>query len=132
MGLHHTNAELFCPLCEEKLKQAHAELHRWFYDMKEKFPQLHISCSYRGEKEQNQAVSQGKSKAKYPASAHNKTNEKGEPEARALDVFELKDGKACFDSDFYVKLWKNSKQDFCMIWGGNFKSLGDANHFQLV
>lgn len=133
MGLKHTNKEPFCPSCEEKLKQADVKLREWFDDMREHFPTMHISCSYRGEKEQNEAVAQGKSKAVYPKSAHNKINEKGEPQAKALDIFELTaENTAKFDLEFYLKLWRASKFKYPLIWGGNFKSLGDSNHFELV
>lgn len=130
--LHHTR-DVKCPMCEDKLKTADPKIKDWFYDMKTKFPQLHISCSWRGKDEQDRAFKEGKSKLKFPESPHNKSDATGKPASQALDVFTLsEEGQAQFLQKFYLKLWQETKKDYAMIWGGNFKSLGDANHFQLA
>lgn len=130
--LHHTK-DAQCPMCEDKLKTADPELADWFHEMKKQFPQIHISCSWRGKTEQDKAFAEGKSKLKFPESPHNKAYPDGKPCSQALDIFALtQEGEAIFPKALYQKLWQVSKKDYAMIWGGNFQSIGDANHFQLA
>lgn len=132
-GLHHQSGSV-CGLCVGKLDQAAPELRRWFKEMKAIFPTLHVSCAYRGKEEQNKAFASGKSKLKFPESRHNAVDRDGRPAARALDVFSLtEEGIASFAAPFYEAIWKEcKKRQDCVVWGGNWKSLGDANHFELI
>lgn len=124
---HHTSDPV-CPLCELKLKDAHDKLGEWFRDMKGKHPSLHISWSYRDKASQEQAVSHGASKLHYPASAHNKMP------SLALDVFQIDEsGRASFDPVFCAKLNSESQAaGYTLKWGGQWKSLGDSDHFQIT
>jgi hypothetical protein len=132
MSLHHTNDSI-CPLCEEKLKTADPRMSAWFRQVKIAFPDLHISCAYRGKKEQEEAVAGGKSRAHFPYSKHNHTDGDGNPCALALDVFQLQDGKAIFDPEFYFKLHTfNENLGFNIAWGGEFKKFKDYCHFEWV
>ncbi len=103
MPLHHT-ASPICPLCDEKLKTADARIAKWFRQIKSEFPDLHISCAYRGKKEQEEAVAGGKSRAHFPMSKHNHTTETGVPCSLALDVFQLKDHAAWFDKAYFKSI----------------------------
>ena len=133
MGVHHTNAGYVCPLCAQKLTEAAPMLKDWFTAVKAAFPSCHISIAFRDAEAQARAVKEGKSKLAFPKSAHNFINADGKPESRALDLFNLsEDGEAIFAPAYYRKIW-----EFCqdrkdpIVWGGNFKSFGDSNHFQL-
>jgi hypothetical protein len=113
-------------LCQEKLALAHPKLVAWFCAAKTRNPSMHVSWSYRDETSQKNAFAIGASKLHYPMSAHNK-----EP-AMALDIFQIDDsGKAVFDPVFCAKLADEIRRaNLPFIWGGNFKSLGDNDHFQ--
>lgn len=108
-------------------------LARWFRKKKNQHISLHISWSYRGKEDQEKAFSEGKTRAHFPKSAHNRVNPSTlEPESAALDLFEITpEGKAIFSPTFYARLADEAKKDGDeIIWGGNFKSIGDSDHFQ--
>jgi hypothetical protein len=130
MPLHHT-ADAVCPLCEEKLKDAHAELVKWFRNLKEAFPDVHTSCTYRGKEEQDLFFKQGMSKLKYPNSMHNKTKD-GKPCSRAIDLFQIRsDQVPCWQKSYYQKLTDHLKaQDAPLDWGWDLWAW-DAPHYQL-
>lgn len=132
MSLHHLEGAS-CPLCEEKLAEAHPELVKWYRKKVKAFkPEAHISCSYRGEADQAQAVQEGKSRLAFPHSPHNKTGPDGKPEARALDLFVLEGGLARFPSLWYTAIAATAVMaKDPILWGGTWKKLGDLDHFQL-
>lgn len=105
----------------------------WFRNLKTRFSTVHISCSYRGQEEQDKAFNQKKSNLPYPFSKHNYTDKDGLPCAQALDLFLLsEDGIAQFPYDFYKRIYDICLENKDSIrWGGTFKNLGDANHFEL-
>lgn len=132
MNLYHTNEAPSCPLCDFKLSQAHPELVTWFKSVKIAHPDCHISWSYRNEQDQEQAFSDHKTKLHYPMSAHNKTDENGEPRAEALDLFQIDgDNHATFNPRFYFGLSQENHGAIRLVWGGVWKTLGDADHFQI-
>jgi hypothetical protein len=113
--------------------EANLLIKDWFEkEIKPKYPNIHISCAYRNAAEQNKAFAQHRSALTYPLSAHNKENNVGQPLARALDLFVLNDeGKAEFPQPVFKEI-ASTLNPGAMKWGGNFKHLGDADHFQLV
>lgn len=131
MTLHHTD-DLICPLCEEKLKGVHEKLQAWFLEAKKEFRNIHIACAWRGQEDQEKAYQEGKTRAHFPFSKHNHTRE-GTPCSLALDVFQLVDGEAVFDSKFYACLNDLNQSLNCpILWGGTFKSIIDRDHFELI
>jgi len=129
---HHTHDPV-CPACEEKKKTAYPYMRTWFDGLKKKRPTAHISWSSRGKEEQEDAFSQGLTRCHYPNSPHNRINPvTKEPESYALDLFELTpEGFAKFDPMFYAAIAHDAKENGDeIIWGGNFKSIGDSDHFQ--
>jgi len=126
----HTT-DIPCPACEDKKKEAHPMMISWFDRLKSKYPNVHISWYYRGKIDQNQLLSEGRSKLPWNKSAHN-IEIMGIPCAQALDLFQLIDNKAIFDPGFYHEIseWCLSEKD-PIFWGGNWKTLGDNDHFQL-
>lgn len=131
----HTNTVSPCPACEDKLKDAHALIADWFRKkVKPAQNAAHISWSYRDQKNQDQCFVDGKSKLKFPMSAHNKSDDQGNPCSLALDLFELDyNGMACWAWKFFRDIADRAKKDGDQIkWGGDWKSLGDGDHFELI
>jgi hypothetical protein len=131
---HHSNLTPDCPLCADKLEQAHPQLKDWYLSkVKPAHPDVHISWSYRDKASQEQAFQDGKSELHYPMSAHNKTDAQGKPCAMALDLFRFVPGKpAEFPQTLYAQIAQAAERACDPIkWGGHWKSLGDADHFQL-
>lgn len=126
----HTSDAL-CALCTEKLKQAHPYLKSWFPKVKSRHFDAHISWSYRDKEAQEQAFSEGKTHQHFPNSPHNQMDIDGNPRSLALDLFRLSDHGAVWEAAFFRKIWDECVYDGDeMIWGGNFRSLGDSDHFQ--
>jgi len=126
-GLHHNQDEK-CPMCEQKLSQAHPELAKWYREqVKVNFPDAHISWSYRNQDDQEKAFLDGKTELHYPNSAHNKMP------AMALDLFEIDHSfQALFSPKFYSAVNSMNNGVTAKIkWGGVWKSLGDSDHFEL-
>ena len=121
-----------CPGCDSKLLTAHPDLQTWFRALKPQFLDAHISWAFRDEESQNQAFSDGKSKFKWPYSDHNHM-ENGVPCSRALDLFELSpDYTALFPPGFYWRINEFNKQNYPgLLWGGQWKSFKDTDHFYL-
>jgi hypothetical protein len=73
-----------------KIEELHPLLARVLYDYADVAPpdlDITIVCGQRGEAEQNAAFAAGKSKKRWPDSAHNKSP------ARAVDICPFYDGK---------------------------------------
>jgi hypothetical protein len=94
---------------------------------------LHVSWAFRDEGSQNEAFKAGASKLQWPKSKHN-TTQGGNPCSEALDVFQINGvGQAIFDPIFCARLNAASKKlGFDLRWGGEFKTLGDSGHFELI
>ncbi len=134
MKLHHTK-DPRCPLCEDKLRQAHPRLQKWFDHIKrDLFDDVHISCSFRTKEDQEKAFHDGRTRALWPHSKHNVVRLDGEPESHALDLFQLSEGKAEFKPRYFgaIQLFnKEEGYDSELQWGGNFRTIRDAVHFEL-
>lgn len=127
----HTHAPI-CPGCEEKLIQVYSYMQQWFRKIKFLYSTAHVSWGYRDQADQEIAFQAGRSHDHFPNSPHNRTNDQGEPESYAIDLFELTlDGRGKWDPRFFNTLNDYNRQNKePIIWGGNFKSLGDMDHFQ--
>lgn len=126
MSLHHTTDPV-CPLCEEKKQLAHPILQKWWDAIKLQFKDAHLSWTFRDEADQDIAFNNGKSKLRFPNSAHNKTP------ARAMDIFQINaTGVACFMRPYYQDINDFLQENQAPIyWGGHWIGLGDTDHFQL-
>jgi hypothetical protein len=136
----HVNGPVECPACAEKLKTAHPNLRLWFLTVvRPKHPDAHISDAWRGEKEQNEYVAEGRSEKPWPLSKHNKMDDQGTPCSLALDLFQL----ASNGMGVWSWIWFKRVADECL--GENMRWLGDLNgngkrddkfcdgpHFELV
>ncbi len=128
----HINGGI-CQTCEEKLAQAHPYLANWFRETRARYSNLHVSWSFRKEADQNAMVKAGKSKLPWPKSAHN--HMAGSiPVSLALDLFqEDEDGVGRWSLPFFTKLnGENVAAGYRILWGGRWKTLGDADHFEMV
>lgn len=129
MSVHQDGPD--CLGCQAKLAQAHPFLADWFNTkVKPKYPNAHVSWSYRNEQEQNQFLDEGRSELPYPQSAHNHT-ENAKPCAYALDLFEEVSGKGIWSPSFFASVNSDvDKEGLPIFWGGRWKELGDKDHFQ--
>lgn len=116
-----------CPLCESKLNDAHETLRGAFKLIKFKFPDVHISCTYRSKEEQDIAWSQGRSKARWPSSKHN-----CKP-ARAMDLFKLRADKVpAWPLEYFRQIADYLvEMKAGIFWGGRFQSFIDGPHFEI-
>lgn len=130
----HVNGLTSCPLCELKLTQAHPRLAEWFRKrVKPNYPEAHVSWSYRGKDDQEQAFLDGKSKLHYPNSKHNTVDETGAPLSEAIDLFELDyHGQASWPWKFFrdIATMADLSAD-PIVWGGTWADISDGDHFQL-
>lgn len=138
-----------CPGCERRLALAYPGLVSWFRRRKAAYPELHISWSFRTKVEQDACFTEGKSRLRWPDSAHNNwiainafvsahpelypsaiSNIK--PQAKALDLFQLINGVAVFSWKFYKVISDLSKNEGAeVLWGHDFKThKEDGDHFQ--
>lgn len=126
MSLHHTHDPV-CPLCDDKVKQAHPTLQEWWGKIKAQFPDAHLSWTFRGEEDQELFFREGKTRARWPNSKHN-----AEP-SLAMDLFQLRtDNVAGWPKPWFeaISFWLG-KQNAPIEWGGTWKTIGDGDHFQL-
>lgn len=129
---HHMNDRKECPLCEEKAATLHPKMLEAWWLVKGQFPESHISWAFRNESQQNEMVTKGLSKSKWPLSAHN-FMENGAPCAKAFDIFVLdKDGTASFPPGFYYRVADFlKKQKVPIEWSGTWKNFVETNHYEL-
>ncbi len=131
--MKHVNGVISCPSCEDKLNSAYPDLAQWFREsVKPKYPDCHIAWSYRGRDEQETAFLDGKSKLHFPLSAHNKSDDRGNPCALALDLFQLDfNGVGRWAWAYFRTIADDAKAACVPIkWGGDYKTLGDADHIE--
>jgi hypothetical protein len=132
-GQAHHGSGRICPFCEQKLLTAHPYFSGWFHSLKVRYPDVHISWSYRDQADQDAFVKSGESDEPYPRSPHNKTDPQGNPRALALDLFQIdSEGKGVWSHQFFSQVnADNNAAKLPIYWGGNFKTLGDFDHFEL-
>lgn len=138
-----------CPGCEAKLRSVHPYLVDWFHQhVKPEWPTIHISWGYRGKFDQDLCFRQKTTKLPWPKSAHNRrvaidsakpfdasneTDPNSRPESIAIDLFQLDEtGKAIWVPHTFFKLSQQINDAAEPIkWGGLFRFLGDADHFEI-
>lgn len=115
------------------LKRAHPVLARWFNEhVWPRYPQAHISCSWRDERTQNEAYARGASRARWPHSRHNRRDEEGNPCSWALDLFRYDAQGASWPVKFYATIAESSQAEGWPVeWGGAWVKFPDSPHFQL-
>lgn len=138
MRVKHTPGET-CPKCDQLLEQGHPDLRYWFYEVKghvdelghQPFIDVHTSCVFRDEIQQNQAVGDGKSRLKWPFSKHNNLK-KGQPYALAMDLFQIIDGVGKWSPGFFARIADYLHERSAPItWGGSWRHFADGPHFEL-
>lgn len=112
------------------MAEAHPDIVHWFGVIKAKFPDCHVSWTFRSKEWQDKAVFEGKSKLKWPNSYHNHM-ENGKPCSRAMDLFQLHpEYIALFPKHYFRKIWDFIvDQKIPLGWGGEWG--WDADHFQM-
>lgn len=122
----HTNGSI-CQGCDERLFECAIYLRGWFKYIKEKHPETHISWGHRDEESQEEAFKAGATRLHFPDSKHNFLP------SRAVDVFQLVNGKAVFDKSFYKQLKQESEDGkWELRFGQDMPHLGDFDHFEMI
>ena len=123
-----SNLETLLPICQKLIR-------RWFLERVKGWAEMHdvvvkIICGTRTWAEQNDLYAQGRTKsgnkvtnAKAGYSFHNFGV------AFDIGIFDAK-GKYLTSDALYDKLFNDCGSPDCFDWGGNFKSLHDAPHYQ--
>ena len=93
-----------------------------------------VTCGHRGKAEQDKAVAQGKSRAKWPASAHNKLP------SLAVDIVpypvdwndtgRFRELAAAFFAVANL-LKERGEISSQFVWGGNWRTLKDYPHYEI-
>lgn len=86
---------------------------------------IEMVCGWRGQKDQEEALSSGNSRAAFGHSAHNF--------GAAFDCVPVIDGKPTWEApdELWEKIGMAGKK-FGLEWGGDFKSILDKPHFQVA
>jgi hypothetical protein len=133
LSYHSPGPDGRCAGCLDKLSAVDPYLQNWFWtSVIPKFPNAHVSWGFRDEEMQNSCLAAGTTKLEWPNSAHNKSP------ARAIDLFQIIPGNdtsspvAIWAPAFFVSLSDMiAKEDLPILWGGQWKELGDKDHFEL-
>lgn len=131
MSAHHRNGPS-CELCEIKKGELHPTLAFWVDRLRLAYPDLHLAWGYRDEAAQNQFFAEGKTRCKYPNSAHNKTLN-GKPCSEAFDCFRLRpDGVAEFRTPWYSQVFSWLQDEKAPIdWAGHWTHFEEFDHYQI-
>ena len=109
-------------------EQLHPDLIR-ICDELEKIIDFKITCAHRTEEEQNKAFKDGFSKLQYPKSKHNTLP------SMAMDLAPLPinyNNIARFHYLAGMVMAIAHNLDIKIQWGGNWKSIVDLPHFELI
>lgn len=123
-----------CPRCEKMLEQAHPYFSVLWKTLKSEFPTVHISTTFRSEKDQEVAFQQGRSRLHWDASDHNRMDSSGKECSRAIDLFEInKDGVAIWSHSQFFKIaeWLE-RNDYPVGSGIRWTKFKDGPHFFLL
>lgn len=117
--------------------QAHPRLGEWFRKLKARYPNVHVSCSWRGREEQERLFREQKTDLHFPHSKHNNLSPASQPQSLALDLFQIdEDGVGRWSPLFFAKVNAENEADREPVrWGGKFKIHGrwpDGDHFELM
>jgi len=149
LSYHSPGPDGRCLGCMDKLAGAHKFLSDWFWKhVVPNYSNAHVAWAYRGQADQDAFYHNGTSRLQWPHSAHNKrapidmgrvydpsdeTDPNTKPEAMAIDLFQIVDGVAIWPTKFFYDLANDiRKLDLPIYWGGQWKSLGDKDHFQYM
>lgn len=109
----HTILTIPCPKCLEIINlypNFNNELYEWWLRIQIMYPSAHISCAGRGKRAQEEVFNKKLSRARYGQSAHNWNC--------AIDIFELRDGKAVWDEIWFDKVVR-ANIPYSLKWYGS-------------
>lgn len=112
----------------QRLSECHEDLQRVMNEVIKEID-ITVLCGYRGEEEQMEAYRSGNSKAKFGQSKHNHSP------SLAVDVAPYPidwDDISRFKEMGEIVLRKADELGIKLRWGGDFKSLKDYPHFELI
>lgn len=109
----HSSSSVPCEKCMEIIDMYpnfNQEVLSWWLMIQSMYPSAHISCAGRGKKEQERVYNAKLSLARWGQSAHNWNC--------AIDIFELRDGKAVWDELWFDKVIR-SNIPYNLKWYGS-------------
>lgn len=113
---------------KERLMTCHAKLQEIMLDAIA-IKDFSVLCGHRGEEEQNKAFDSGNSKAQWPFSKHNRLP------SHAVDIvpypLDWDDTEDFAELAGIIKAIAHTK-GIPIRWGGDFKSIKDMPHFELI
>ena len=112
----------------DHLKQCHPDLQKVAHECIKHYD-FSVICGHRGKADQDKAVREGKSKAKWPTSKHN-----AQP-SRAFDAVPVPlDWKNIASFNAMAGHMKTAARTVGVKirWGGDFKGFFDGPHFELA
>lgn len=92
--------------------------------VRQRWPDVHVSWSFRNQKEQQEAFDKGASKFVWPESKHNMIP------SQAIDLFQQDAGGRGIWSYPKMKEIQDSFGDH-LVWGGNWTNFKDFYHWEL-
>jgi peptidoglycan L-alanyl-D-glutamate endopeptidase CwlK len=125
---------------QRKLSTCHPDLIR-LIERAAQYYEFTVTCGHRGEKEQNVAYDNKRSKVRYPNSRHNRKP------SRAVDLAPIRKVITDDNREKWFIDWNDigefrrlgmyvedlaMEMDIKIKWGGRFKSFVDMPHFQLI
>lgn len=114
-----------CEKCRNTISTAAPLLRAYALAVQSLYPEAHVSCAFRNQKDQDLAYASKSSRVKWPYSKHNHTP------AEALDFFRLKDGVALFESEWFIFVIGRTAKIAGLIWGGDWEKFRDMPHVEL-
>ena len=119
----------FSPRSQAALDSAHPDVQRLFQAVLAAGHDCTILVGHRGQEEQDECCRRGVSKTPWPTSKHNSMP------SNAVDVMpypiDWDDGKR-LDAFALIVFATAAKLGIGVRWGGNFKSLIDKPHWELL
>jgi len=119
---------MFSEKSKERLQSCHSDLQKLFFDVIQ-MADCAILCGHRDEADQAAACAKGNSNTPWPTSKHNSCP------SLAVDVapypIDWNDIQRFKDFATLVKE-RASALGIAIRWGGDFRTLADYDHFELV
>lgn len=118
----------FSALSQKRLLTCHTDL-RIICEQLIKITDFTIICGHRGKEDQEKAFRLGRSKLRWPKGKHNKMP------SEAIDIApyptDWNDHLAFNElANYFMDIARNS--NIKIKWGGDFKTLKDLGHFELI
>ena len=118
----------------QRIKTLHPKFRpvviKFIQDAEKAGMKLRVTAAYRTCQEQNELYAQGRTKPGNIVT-NARCNESMHNFGLAIDVVEIKDGKALWVNPNWTKIGQLGKS-LGMVWGGDFAPISDKPHFEMT